>query len=98
MALLRYRNWQKILGGTLFANLQRDEMVRKRWYTQNTKDDWNKLRPMIKKRIENRVRDYPIKAMVPVAEEVLQARSALINGVSALLRVIPVVTCKSTYQ
>ncbi|KAL2926194.1 APO protein 4 mitochondrial [Bienertia sinuspersici] len=32
--------------------------------------------------------------MIPVAKEVLQARSAVINGVSALLKVQPVLACK----
>lgn len=46
------------------------------------------------KRIENRAKDYPIKPMVPVAEEVLRARDLVYKGVSTLLRVIPVFSCK----
>ncbi|KAJ8439638.1 hypothetical protein Cgig2_021650 [Carnegiea gigantea] len=65
-----------------------------RWYSKNSMEDWNKLRPMIKRRIENRAKHYPVKAMIPVAKQVLQARSALINGAFALLKVVPVVTCK----
>lgn len=56
--------------------------------------DMKKLRPMIIKRIENRAKDYPIRAMVPVAEDVLKARDFLFKGVSTLLQVIPVFSCK----
>ncbi|KAJ9170456.1 hypothetical protein P3X46_018562 [Hevea brasiliensis] len=56
--------------------------------------DWKKLRPMILKRIENRAKDYPVRDMVPVAQEVLKARMLLIQGVSTLIQVIPVLACK----
>lgn len=94
MAFNSSKNWHKFLSSMLLANLERDEIGTRRWYSKNSMEDWNKLRPMIKKRIENRAKHYPVKAMIPVAKQVLQARSALINGVFALLKVVPVVTCK----
>lgn len=93
MALIRHRSWCKILSGMLLANIENTDLGR-RWYARDTKVDWNKLRPMIKQRIEKRARGYPIKSMIPIAGEVLQARSALIHGVSVLLKVLPVLTCK----
>ncbi|XP_021755684.1 APO protein 4, mitochondrial-like [Chenopodium quinoa] len=93
MALIKHKNWCKILSGMLIANVEINEMGR-RWYANNTKIDWNKLRPMIKQRIENRSRGYPIRSMIPIAEEILQARSDVIRGVSALLKVLPVLACK----
>ncbi|KAK4800965.1 hypothetical protein SAY86_021452 [Trapa natans] len=60
----------------------------------SSKVDLRKLRPMILKRIERRAKDYPIPAMVPVAQEVLQARDLLIQGVSVLLKVFCVTACK----
>lgn len=58
------------------------------------KVDLKQLRPMILKRIENRAKDYPISSMIPVAREVLKARSMLIQGVSTLMNVFPVMACK----
>lgn len=49
---------------------------------------------MILKRARSRTKDYPIRRMVPVAEEVIRAREALIKGVSALLQVVPVKSCE----
>ncbi|KAI4322536.1 hypothetical protein L6164_022220 [Bauhinia variegata] len=60
----------------------------------STRVDLKKLRPMILKRIEKRAKDYPVRAMIPVAEEVLRARNVLIQGVSTLLQSFPVLTCK----
>lgn len=58
------------------------------------KVDLKKLRPMILERINNRAKDYPIKAMIPVAEDVLKARVLLIQGVSTLLQFVPLWSCK----
>lgn len=63
-----------------------------RYYS--SKVDWKKLRPMIIKRIQNRAKDYPVKSMIPVANEVLKSRELLAKGVSALLQVIPIKSCK----
>ncbi|KAM7493951.1 hypothetical protein LguiB_028560 [Lonicera macranthoides] len=65
-----------------------------RFYRSNPKVDLKKLRPMILKRIEDRAKDYPVKSMVPVAEDVLKARTLLIQGVSTLLQVYSVWACK----
>lgn len=93
MALIRQSNWYKILNGALLANIEIDKLGT-RWYASHKKVDWDKLRPMIKQRIEKRARGYPIRSMIPVAEEILQARSIVIHGVSALLKMLPVVACK----
>lgn len=49
---------------------------------------------MILKRVRSRAKDYPIRRMVPVAEEVVRAREALVQGVSTLLKVIAVKSCE----
>ncbi|ESW21955.1 hypothetical protein PHAVU_005G114000 [Phaseolus vulgaris] len=59
-----------------------------------TKVDLRKLRPMILKRIDKRAQGYPVRAMVPVANEVLQARNVLIHGISTLLDFLPLTACK----
>ncbi|KAL3514614.1 hypothetical protein ACH5RR_027331 [Cinchona calisaya] len=66
-----------------------------RFYSSNSKAvDFKKLRPMILKRIENRAKDYPVKAMVPVANEVLKAQTTLYHGVSTLVQRIRIWACK----
>ena len=64
-----------------------------RHYSSN-KVDLKRLRPMILKRIQDRAKDYPVQSMIPVAEEVLNSRRFLIQGVATLIKVIPVVACK----
>ncbi|WJX69101.1 hypothetical protein P8452_53393 [Trifolium repens] len=59
-----------------------------------TKVDLRKLRPMIVKRIEKRSQFYPVRAMIPVANDVLLARNVLIHGVSTLLNSFPLMACK----
>ncbi|EEF35167.1 APO protein 4, mitochondrial [Ricinus communis] len=75
-----------------FARFYGNHITHFRFYSSQV--DWKKLRPMILKRIENRAKDYPVRDLVPVAHEVLQARMLLIQGVSTLIQVIPVVACK----
>ncbi|KAL5729253.1 hypothetical protein ACHQM5_002228 [Ranunculus cassubicifolius] len=60
----------------------------------STKLNWNKLRPMIHKRIQDRSSSYPIKSMVGVAYDILHFRANLIEGVSTLLKNFPVKACK----
>lgn len=59
-----------------------------------SKVDWNKLRPMILKRIRNRAKDYPVMRMTPIAQDVLKSRETLAEGISTLLKFIPVKSCK----
>ena len=61
----------------------------------SSKVDLKKLRPMILKRIQNRTNNCPIKGLIPVAQQVFEARAMLIHGVSTLLKAFPVVSCKS---
>ncbi|KAG6570875.1 APO protein 4, mitochondrial, partial [Cucurbita argyrosperma subsp. sororia] len=68
------------------------EFVLHRCYS--SKVDLKKLRPMILKRIQNRANNCPIKGLIPVAQQVFEARAMLIHGVSTLLKAFPVVSCK----
>ncbi|GAB2285288.1 hypothetical protein Dimus_019742 [Dionaea muscipula] len=92
LALIRHRRWQEFLGEMMMERAKTCAA----WYSSRgtTKVDLKKLRPMILKRIQNRAKDYPVKAMIPVAREVLHSRSQLFHGVSILLRAIPIVACK----
>lgn len=49
---------------------------------------------MILKRIRNRVGDYPVKAMIPMAEDVLEARQLLRFGIYTLMKYVPIKSCK----
>ncbi|BFG26158.1 hypothetical protein CerSpe_124330 [Prunus speciosa] len=60
----------------------------------SNKMDLRKLKPMIQKRIQDRAKDYPVPGMIPVAQEVLNSRRLLMQGVSTLLKVLPVMACK----
>ncbi|XP_059651928.1 APO protein 4, mitochondrial [Cornus florida] len=86
MALRKNREWQNFL--------IRGLMGCSRSYSWDSKVDLKKLRPMILKRIEDRAKDYPVKAMVPVALDVLKARTLLIRGVSTLLKGFPIWACR----
>ncbi|XP_050206254.1 APO protein 4, mitochondrial [Mercurialis annua] len=70
----------------------RDHTANFRFYS--SKVDLKKMRSMILKRIENRAKDYPVKDLVPVANDVLKARMTLIQSLSVLIQVVPVVACK----
>ena len=59
-----------------------------------SKMDLRKLKPMIQKRIQNRAKDYLVPAMVPVAQEVFNSRRLVMQGVSTLLKMVPVLACK----
>ncbi|OVA08207.1 APO domain [Macleaya cordata] len=78
----RHRIWE-VFNGYLMGS---------RYYS--SKVDWNKLRPMILKRIENRAKDYPLTSMKGVATEVIKSRALLSQGVSTLLKYVPIKACK----
>lgn len=87
MALKR-NLWQTVLHGEFSGHLEYS------WRLYTTKVDLKKLRPMILERIEKRANEYPVRAMVPVAMEVLKARNVLIQGVSTLIKSFPIMACK----
>ncbi|PIA65018.1 hypothetical protein AQUCO_00100470v1 [Aquilegia coerulea] len=62
--------------------------------SSSSKINWSKLRPLIHKRIQHRSGNYPLKNMIPVAYDVLNARADLVQGVSTLLKYIPMKACK----
>lgn len=78
------------LGIMAFGHINR--VMNPRFYS--SKVDWKRLRPMILKRIRNRAGDYPVKSMIPVAEDVLEARQLLRLGISVLRKFIPIKSCK----
>lgn len=84
---LRKKLWQIHVGDFVSSYV-----VHSRFY--RSKVDFKRLRPMILERIRNRAEDYPVKAMIPVAYEVLRARRLLIQGVSTLMQIYPVLACK----
>lgn len=49
---------------------------------------------MILKRIKERAKDYPVRCMVPITYDVLNAIELFIEGVSTLLNIIPIKACK----
>lgn len=63
-----------------------------RCYSSN--DEWSNLRLKTLKRLENRAEDYPVRNMIAVANQVLEDRAILIQGVSKLMKVVPVQACK----
>ncbi|KAL8138627.1 hypothetical protein V2J09_004628 [Rumex salicifolius] len=83
--------WRKIRVWNIMDGGVGIELFSTRCYS--TKYDLKNLRPMILKRIEQRSGFYPVKDIIPVARNVLQARSSVINGVSVLLNHVPVLTC-----
>lgn len=76
----------------LFESFFNHSFMQERYYA--SKINWKELKPMILKRVRSRAKDYPIRRMVPVAEEVVRAREALVQGVSTLLKVIAVKSCE----
>jgi hypothetical protein len=76
----------------LFESFLIHSFMQERYYASTI--NWKELKPMILKRVRSRAKDYPIRRMVPVAEETLRARETLIQGVSALLQVVPVKSCE----
>ncbi|XP_042482005.1 APO protein 4, mitochondrial-like isoform X1 [Macadamia integrifolia] len=56
--------------------------------------NWDELRPLIMERIKHRAKDYPVRALIPVANDVVKARALLIEGISTLIKFIPIKACK----
>jgi hypothetical protein len=80
------------VGSCICSDLCGSVMSQRRY--SSSRVDWKQLRPMILKRIKSRSKEYPIKRMIPVAEEVVRAREIVTEGVSMLLKVVPVHSCK----
>nr|XP_028945720.1 APO protein 4, mitochondrial-like [Malus domestica] len=84
---------KKLCEGSNFNGKIMDNFAR--YYS--SKMDLRKLKPMIQKRIQNRAKDYLVPAMVPVAQEVFNSRRLVMQGVSTLLKMVPVLACKPLY-
>ncbi|KAK1391420.1 APO protein 4, mitochondrial [Heracleum sosnowskyi] len=65
--------------------------VLSRLYSKNATGQKPITRRLVIEKVQGH--DYPIKDLIPVAEEVLKARAFLIKGVSTLLQSIPVWSC-----
>ncbi|KAL5573290.1 hypothetical protein UlMin_022887 [Ulmus minor] len=88
---LRQKSWES-LGSNLIRRSDKWQLF---WrFYSSKKVDLRQLRSMIKKRVENRAKDYPVQGMIPVSKEVLSSRKLVIEGVSTLLKVFPVMACK----
>ncbi|GFP93683.1 apo protein 4 mitochondrial [Phtheirospermum japonicum] len=85
--LRELKRWQR-------SSLNLEKLINGFRFYSNKSLDLKNLRPMILKRIEERSKEYPVKGMLPVAHEVLQARNALYDGVSTLIQHVPVWSCK----
>ncbi|KAK3014823.1 hypothetical protein RJ639_008299, partial [Escallonia herrerae] len=87
MALRNHKLWRSMMTLEGFTRYSRS-------YSSKPTVDSKKLRSTILKRINDRAKYYPVKGMVPVANEVLMARTFLIRGVSTLFEIFPVWACK----
>ncbi|CAL1383718.1 unnamed protein product [Linum trigynum] len=93
--MMAYSRLGSVRKTILWQNLLGDSNGYSSWHrSYRTQGDWGKLRSMIIKRVEDRAGEYPVKAIVPVAKEVIEARTRVIRGVSLLMKVVPVVSCK----